>query len=293
MINRAFAIVFITEILLASCISDRICPEKEKTYNFQIEIQSLNGSGDYEEREAIDRLDAYVFNNKGQNAQHIPDLKMNQEGIIQLKISSIEINNIYFLANHPDIPDNEIVTEAELSSRVTSSTMETFDNLFMTSSFHASKSGNIREKLYFTRSVSRIDMDKGDNILMEIDSITIDNMADRTYLFPRPDHSIPGNVKFTTYTKKFMSVPTPKGAKTEKGIFYVYENGMNTANISIYGRYSGVQSKIVLTIPKIERNYLYTIVLKPVGQTIEGSIRIEEWQNGEDIQAGIGNTETT
>ncbi len=291
-INRVF-ITALTIAILSSCMSEEACPEKDNIYSFQIQIPSLTGSGNNESNDVVNTLDAYIFNNKGKSIRHFKRIEMNQEGMIRLALDATqEIGSIYFLANYPNIPDNEVATEADLINRSTSQTTESPDKYFMTSSFKSATTGSIREELSFTRSASRIDLSTGDNPLLEIDSITISNVADRSYLFPHSEHSTPENTRFTTYTRRFASSPARRTGETLKGLFYVYENGMETANVSVYGRYNGVNSRIDLDIPNIYRNYLYTITLKPVGQIIEGSIKTEGWQEGGEITAGNVHTKT-
>lgn len=292
-INRLFIAAFIAGMLPSSCISEGDCPEKESIYNFQIQIPSLAGSGSNEDKDIISNLDAYVFSKEGRNIQHITNVKVSQEGMIRLTLGATEIGSIYFLANYPETLGNEVVTENELINRSTVPEVMSPDNYFLTSVYTPPvANGNSGEKLVFTRSVSRIDLDMGDNELLEIDSVTIGNVADRTYLFPRSGHSIPENAELTTFSKKFTSSPGRSTEEIRKGIFYVYENGTNTASISVYGRFNGVKHQIDLTIPDINRNYLYTIILNPVGQTIEGIIKIQDWQEGDEIQTGNGHTTT-
>ncbi|WP_455972320.1 hypothetical protein [Bacteroides congonensis] len=293
-INRLFMVAFIAGgILPASCISEGACPEKESIYSFQVQIPSLTGSGDYEEKDAINALEAYIFNNERLKIQHITGLDMNQEGIIRLTLNAgTDISSIYFLANYRNIPENEITTETELTGRDTSPTMVSPDNYFMTAIYKPSTTRNVQGRLSFTRSASRIDLDTGNNALLEVDSITISNVADRTYLFPHAGRSTPVNTGYISHTKRFVPSPVKKAGEIQKGIFYVYENGTKTADISVYGRYNGAKHQINLTLPDISRNVLYTIVLQPVGQTINGTIKIEDWKDGNDIITGNGHTET-
>lgn len=291
--NNRVLITALTSVILSSCMSEGTCPEKNTIYNFQIQVPSLTGSGNNEDKDVINTLDAYIFDNKGESIRHIKGIEMSREGIIRLTLDPTrEINSIYFLANYPTIPKNEVSTEAELINRNTSPTTESPGKYFMTSSFKTISTGSIREKLSFIRSASRIDLNIGNNTLLEIDSITIGNVADRSFLFPHSEHSIPENTQFMTYTKKLISSPAKRTGETLKGLFYIYENGMKAANVSVYGRYNGVKSRIDLNIPNISRNHLYTITLKPVGQIIEGTIKTENWQEGEEIAAGNVHTKT-
>lgn len=292
-INRLFIAAFIAGMLPSSCISEGDCPEKESIYNFQIQIPSLAGSGSNEDKDIISNLDAFVFSKDGRSLQHITNVKINPEGIIRLTLGASEIGSIYFLANYPETLENEVATENELTNKSTSPKVMSPDNYFLTAVYNSPVTGgNSGEKLIFTRSVSRIDLDMGDNELLEIDSVAIANVTDRTYLFPHAGHSIPENAGLTTYSKKFTASPGRSTGQIQKGIFYVYENGTNTANVSVYGRFNGVKHQIDLTIPDINRNYLYTIILNPVGQTIEGIITIQDWQEGDEIQTGNGHTTT-
>lgn len=285
-ISRVF-IAALSIIILSSCMSEGTCPPQKNTYNFWVKIPALAGSGSSEEKDIINTLDAFIFDIKGKNILHIKELEVSQEGIIRLTLdASLEIGNIYFLANYPNIPENEVTTETELINRSTSPVTESPDKYFMTSSFRSATAGNSREKLSFIRSASRIDLNVGNNTLLEIDSVTIRNVADRSFLFPHTEHSTPENTRFLTYTKKIASPSVKKTGETLKGIFYVYENGMEAINISVYGRYNSVESQIDLNIPNISRNYLYTVTLKPIGQTIEGTINIKDWEEGEEMLSG-------
>lgn len=285
-ISRVF-IAALSIIILSSCMSEGKCPETKNTYNFWIQIPSLTGSGNNEDKDIINTLDAFVFDNGGKSILHIKELKVSQEGIIRLTLDATEeIGSIYFLANYLNIPEKEVTTETELINWSTPPDTESPDKYFMTSSFRSARAGNSWEKLSFIRSASRIDLDVGNNTLLEIDSITIRNVADRSFLFPHTEHSTPENTRFLTYTKKIASPSVKKTGETLKGIFYVYENGMEAVNISVYGRYNSVESQIDLNIPNISRNYLYTITLKPIGQTIEGTINIKDWEEGEEMLSG-------
>lgn len=293
-INRLFIAVFMAGgILPASCMSEGACPEKESIYNFQVQIPSLTGSGDYEEKDVINTLEAYVFNDERQKIRYITGLDMDPEGIIRLTLDAgTKIGSIYFLANYRNITENEITAETELNDKDTSPAMVLPDNYFMTAVYRPSITRNTQEKLSFARSASRIDLDMGNNALLEVDSVIINNVADRTYLFPHANLAIPENTGFTSHLKKFVPSITGKTGKIQKGIFYVYENGTITADISVYGRYNGARHQINLTLPDISRNFLYTIVLRPVGQTINGTIKIEDWKDGEDITTGKEHTKT-
>lgn len=286
-INRRFITLSIIAALLTSCMKEGACPTGESIHYFKILIPSLNGSSDIEDMNAINKLDAYIFNYKGEISKHITNLNTNPDGIVQLNIDITDINTIYFIANYPDIPEDEIGTEANLKNRTTTPSSEMPDTFFMTSIYTPNITRSAQENIVFARSVSRIDLDMGNNTLLEIDSITIDHMPDRTYLFPNSDEQLPENTSLATYKKTFSPSLSVEKEQLFKGVFLVYENGMNVANLSVYGRYNGTSTRINLTIPQIKRNYLYTIILEPVGQTINGTIKVEEWKEGEDINAGF------
>lgn len=289
-INRTLTTLSLIAILLSSCMKEGACPDSESIHYFRLQIPTLNGSSETEGIDAINKLDAYIFDNTGKIKQHITNLQTNTEGVIQLNLDITKISNIYFIANYPDIPENEIGSEDEFKNKTTTASSEMPDKFFMTSMYTPNITRSMQDNIVFTRSASRVDLNMGNNTLLEIDSITIGNIPDRTYLFPSLDEQLPENTRLVTYKKTFSPPLSPEKEQLLKGVFLVYENGMNVADVSVYGRYNGIATRVNLTIPQIKRNYLYTIILKPVGQTINGTIKVEEWKGGEDMNAGFERT---
>lgn len=284
--KKIFIVLAFAGSLCTSCTQDdafsTIQPEKTSNNMFKF---SLPLHADDKVGAIISSLHAYAFSN-GDYLRKFENIDVSTDNF-QLSLPADKQKTLYFLANHsPLAVEENTFSETELLKATTSTATTTQPTVFLYVKASVGSNANERTDISLIRGVSRIDINPGTDNKMSIDSIKFIGGADRTFLFSDTPATIPADAAGVIYTKKY-AIPLTGGADVTESseVFYAYENGAKEANITVFGKYNGIDIEVNAKAPSMVRNHIYTIKLQGVGQVISGTIEISPWETGGDIIA--------
>lgn len=258
----------------------------EKTENDLFKFNLLTGySGTEGGGHTVSSLHAYAFS-EGNYLKKFENIDVSANNF-QLSLPADKPKNLFFLADHMPLTINEESTfsESALLASVSSAAL-TPPDVYLYAKASVGITANERADISLIRGVARIDINPGTDANMSIDSIQFAGGADRTYLFSDTPANIPADATGVVYKKKFGTpLAGGVGPTDNTEVFYVYENGAKEVNITIYGKYNGIDVEVTAKAPSMARNHIYTIKLQGVGQIIVGDIDIKPWEDGDDIIA--------
>ena len=253
----------------------------ENLFKFSLPTRSGDKAGGI-----VSSLHAYAFS-EGNYLRKFENINVTTDNF-QLSLPADKQKKLFFLANHTPLTINNESTfsEAEALKSVSSAATATPPEVSLYAKVSAGTSTTENVDISLIRGVARIDINPGTDNKMSIDSIGFTGGADRTYLFSDTPADIPADAAGVVYKKKY-DTPLAGGAVTieKQEVFYVYENGSKEANITVYGKYNGIDIEVKAKAPSMTRNKIYTIKLQNVGQVISGTIDITPWGTGDDIIA--------
>lgn len=257
----------------------------EKTENDLFKFNLLTGySGAEGGGHTVSSLHAYAFS-EGNYLKKFENIDVSANNF-QLSLPADKQKTLYFLADHTALIVNGSTFSESILLTSVSSAAPTPPDVFLYAKASAGTTPTERADISLIRGVARIDINPGTDANMSIDSIQFAGGADRTYLFSGTPANIPADATGVVYKKKFAPpLAGGVGPTDNTEVFYVYENGAKEVNITIYGKYNGIDVEVTAKAPSMARNHIYTIKLQGVGQIIVGDIDIKPWEDGDDIIA--------
>lgn len=147
--------------------------------------------------------------------------------------------------------------------------------LFYTGYYEGSKNaGKAAHEIKMTRSVVRLDLDTSSDPLIKINRMIVRNVPLSSVLFTGGS-AVAGNIATGTVEKVF---DTPASGQIE-GFMYLFESS-SPLSLILHGTYGEVPVIVNVSVPLVQRNTAYTLEIKNIGSTINGSISIKPWEEG-------------
>lgn len=235
--------------------------------------------------ETISEVSVYMFiNDMFYEAQR--DVKLDESGRITLTIPVG--TKLYFLSgiNEPSSLTHLVEgkttlnTFLTLTSDVNSQHTATNAPEFYTGTYFLTDK-NKTETVFsvkMTRSVARFDLESLRDPQAKIDSITINNAPTSVLLFTgiNPELKLP--------TQKYKHIFEPAFSDgTSNDLFRIYESN-TPVSVTAYCRYNNYPVVINMTLPYVERNKIYRIIIQNVGAEITGIFEVKPWEEGETVE---------
>lgn len=128
------------------------------------------------------------------------------------------------------------------------------------------------------RSVARIDLTNQADPNITVNEIIVENAPSESYVFAGENALNGTPVKLThSFSTPFQGV--------EQGVFTIFESD-NPVTVRIRGLYGDKPMDMTTTLPRVERNRVYTLQVVNAGAKIETSFSVSEWIDGDTVGAG-------
>lgn len=263
---------------MASC-SDR-STEPETSDNADV-VLTFSRSGESATEDHLNDVDLYIF--RGENL--VKTLHANDPQNDPVKIKEVGDGMIFTTSG--------IALDAEGKTTVTdfSGMMAHCDNGANSAPMFLSGSATLNDDVYaagnltveMTRSVARIDLVNEVDPNINVNDIIIENTPSATFVFPGENVAECPTVSFSHH------FDTPfKGV--EKGLFTLFESA-KPVNVRIRGSYGEIPMDMTTSLPRVERNKVYTLQVVNAGSKVETTFKVNDWEAGDTLGAGaeVGN----
>lgn len=277
-VTRLFFIISL--FFMQSCAESDPLKESSEPIKqqFQLSVKALGM-----EATELTNINAYLFS-AGTLVSILADLPL-EESTATLYVP---INTqIYFLAGLSTLPSSLNSLEAGKTSLKTfqslcANSLEEAQagsaTLFYTGHYEGSKdAGQTTHEIKMTRSVARLDLDTSSDPLIKINRIIAHNLPLSSVLFAGGS-AVAGNIGTGTVEKVF---DTPASGKIE-GFMYLFESS-SSISLTLHATYGVVPITVNVSISSIQRNTIYTVAVKNIGSTVNGSISIKPWEEGNTV----------
>lgn len=135
-----------------------------------------------------------------------------------------------------------------------------------------------RLQMQMVRSVARIDLVNEADPSITVSEIIVDKVPSATYVFPC------GEMPECSTMRMSHTFQTPFQGTCE-GVTTVF-GSENPVEVRIRGYYGDIPMDVSTTLPRVERNHVYTLQVLNVGSKVETAFSVKEWEEGGETGAG-------
>lgn len=254
-------------------------PSEPIEQQFRLSIKSLGI-----ETSELTNVNAYLF-----SAGTLVSISANLPLIESTAIIHTPLNTqIYFLAGLSTLPtslnslkvgETSLTTFLSLCTNSLKEAQAGSATLFYTGYYEGLKNADkTAHEIKMTRSVARLDLDTSSDPFIKINRIIARNVPLSSVLFTGGS-AVAGNIVTGTVEKVF---DTPALGQIE-GFMYLFESS-SPLSLILHGTYDEVPIVVNVSVPSVQRNTAYTIEIKNIGSTINGSISIKPWEEGNIVE---------
>jgi len=128
------------------------------------------------------------------------------------------------------------------------------------------------------RSVARIDLTNQADPNITVNEVIVENAPSESYVFPGGNALKSAPVKLShSFSEPFQGV--------KQGVFTIFESD-SPVSVRIRGLYGDKPMDMTTSLPRVERNRVYTLQVVNIGAKIETTFSISDWVDGDTVGAG-------
>lgn len=240
-------------------------------------VLTFTRSGEGSSSEVLKDLNVYLF--LGTNLTKT--IEAGTPGNNRVTIHGIGDGKIFSTSSLPLDVEEQKTTVSDISGMMvycdkdaTSAPLFLSGTASLNSDIYAAKKLDIE----MVRSVARIDLVNEADPEVSVNEITIEDAPSATYVFPNDKFA---ESKTISFSRKFDQ--PFKG--TKENLFNIFESD-KPISVRIRGTYGDIPMDMTTSLPKVERNKVYTLQVVNVGSKVETTFKVKDWEDGDTLGAG-------